>query len=159
MGIAETRHRQRPGKTHVLRGRPLPMGSNQDLCRESNFKRKAVEKRTSKLSRLLQRTPRPEVMLNRRMPNGTYGGVRGEGTPPLLDSRYLPRSSRRCTVLQLISIFWTLRRCPCAVLQLISIFWTLRQCPCTVLQLISIFWTLRSRFPQKERGCIDPATI
>ena len=27
---------------------------------------------------LLQRTPRFEVLLNRRMPNGTYGGVRGQ---------------------------------------------------------------------------------
>ena len=34
---------------------------------------------------LLFRTPRFEVMLNRRMPNGMYGGVRGERKSPLLD--------------------------------------------------------------------------
>jgi uncharacterized membrane protein YtjA (UPF0391 family) len=60
-----------------------------------------------------------------------------------------------CTILQLISLFWTLRRHPCAILQLISLFWTLRRHPCTVLQLISIFWTLRSRFLKKERGYLQ----
>ena len=31
------------------------------------------------------KAPRFEVMLNRRMPNGMYGGVRGERKSPLLD--------------------------------------------------------------------------
>ena len=35
--------------------------------------------------RLLYGTTCFEVMLNRRMPNGMYGGVRGERKSPLLD--------------------------------------------------------------------------
>ena len=54
------------------------MDSNQNMCSQSNLKREAVTSRTCQLLRLLYGTTCFEVMLNRRMPNGTYGGVRGE---------------------------------------------------------------------------------
>ena len=88
MGITKTRNRKRPSETDIIYGRPLSMGSNQNLCCQSNLKRKAVASRTCQLLRLLYGTTCFEVMLNRRMPNGMYGGVRGERKSPLLD--FLP---------------------------------------------------------------------
>ena len=61
------------------------MDSNKNMCGQSNLKRKTVTGRASKLLRLLHETACFEVILNRRMPNGMYGGVRGEIKSPLLD--------------------------------------------------------------------------
>ena len=72
VGIAEAGNRKRPGETDLVHGRPLPMDSDKDMCSQSNLKRKAVAGRTRQLLRLLFRTSCFEVMLNRRMPNGTY---------------------------------------------------------------------------------------
>ena len=54
------------------------MDSNENLCSQGNLKRKAETGRACELLRLLHGTSCFEVMLNRRMPNGMYGGVRGE---------------------------------------------------------------------------------
>ena len=62
------------------------MDSNENLCSQGNLKRKAETGRACELLRLLHGTSCFEVMLNRRMPNGMYGGVRGEKKSPLLDS-------------------------------------------------------------------------
>lgn len=85
MGIAETGNRKRPGEADSLYGRPLSMGSDENMCSQGNLKRKAVTGRAYQMLRLLLRTSCFEVMLNRRMPNGMYGGVRGEVQSPLLD--------------------------------------------------------------------------
>ena len=61
------------------------MDSNENLCSQGNLKRKAETGRACELLRLLHGTSCFEVMLNRRMPNGMYGGVRGERKSPLLD--------------------------------------------------------------------------
>ena len=61
------------------------MDSDQNVCCQSNLKRKADTGRTCQLLQLLHGTPYFEVMLNRRMPNGMYGGVSGERNSPLLD--------------------------------------------------------------------------
>ena len=53
------------------------MGSDENMCSQGNLKRKAVTGRAYQMLRLLLRTSCFEVMLNRRMPNGMYGGVRG----------------------------------------------------------------------------------
>ena len=53
------------------------MDSNENLCSQGNLKRKAETGRACELLRLLHGTSCFEVMLNRRMPNGMYGGVRG----------------------------------------------------------------------------------
>lgn len=53
------------------------MDSDENLCSQGNLKRKAEAGRTCQLLRLLHGTSCFEVMLNRRMPNGMYGGVRG----------------------------------------------------------------------------------
>ena len=59
------------------------MDSDQNVCCQSNLKRKADTGRTCQLLQLLHGTPYFEVMLNRRMPNGMYGGVsRGEKFSP-----------------------------------------------------------------------------
>ena len=63
------------------------MDRNENLCSQGNLKRKAETGRACELLRLLHGTSCFEVMLNRRMPNGMYGGVRGE--------RNLPYSIRR----------------------------------------------------------------
>ena len=61
------------------------MDSNENLCSQGNLKRKAETGRACELLRLLHGTSCFEVMLNRRMPKGMYGGVRGERKSPLLD--------------------------------------------------------------------------
>ena len=78
VGIAETRHRKRPCKGDGVLWRLLAMGSDKNMRGQSNFKRKAVAGGTGKLFRLLHVTSCFEVILNRRMPNSMYGGVRGE---------------------------------------------------------------------------------
>ena len=83
VGIAETWRRKRPGKANIIYGRPLSMDSDEILCSQSNFKRKAEAGRTCQLLRLLHGTTRFEVMLNRRMPNGMYWWCeRGEKISP-----------------------------------------------------------------------------
>ena len=69
LGFAETRSARVDGKAIRRIWRPLPS------CRQNHGitphqQRNPREARTSLLRRLLLR-------LNRRMPNGTYGGVRG----------------------------------------------------------------------------------
>ena len=87
MGIAETGNRKRPGEADSLYGRPLSMGSDENMCSQGNLKRKAVTGRAYQMLRLLLRTSCFEVMLNRRMPNGMYGGVRGGlNSPYSIDS-------------------------------------------------------------------------
>lgn len=61
------------------------MGRDQNMCSQGNLKRKVVTGGACQLLRLLLRASCFEVMLNRRMPNGMYGGVRGEVQSPLLD--------------------------------------------------------------------------
>ena len=78
VGIAEAGYRKRPCKTDIIHGRPLSMDRNENLCSQGNLKRKAETGRACELLRLLHGTSCFEVMLNRRMPNGMYGGVRGE---------------------------------------------------------------------------------
>ena len=63
------------------------MDSNENMCGQGNFQRKTVTGRTGQLLRLLHGATCFEAMLNRRMPNGMYGGVRGERKSPLLDCR------------------------------------------------------------------------
>ncbi len=77
MGIAETGNRKRPCEADILHGRPLSMGRDQNMCSQGNLKRKVVTGGACQLLRLLLRASCFEVMLNRRMPNGMYGGVRG----------------------------------------------------------------------------------
>ena len=48
------------------------MDSDENMCGQGNLKRKAVTGRACELLRLLHGTSCFEVMLNRRMPNGTY---------------------------------------------------------------------------------------
>ena len=48
------------------------MDSDKNMCSQGNLKRKAVTGRACELLRLLHGTSCFEVMLNRRMPNGTY---------------------------------------------------------------------------------------
>ena len=85
MGIAETRDRKRPCKSDGILRRPLPMGSDENVCGKGNLKRKAVTGRTCQLLRLLSGTSCFEVMLNRRMPNGTYWWCERGIKFPLLD--------------------------------------------------------------------------
>ncbi len=54
------------------------MGSNENMCSQGNLKRKVGASGACELLRLLHGAACFEVMLNRRMPNGMYGGVRGE---------------------------------------------------------------------------------
>ncbi|MCM1302759.1 MAG: hypothetical protein NC305_06665 [Lachnospiraceae bacterium] len=61
------------------------MDSDKNMYCQGNLQRKAVAGRTCELLRLLHGTPCFEVILNRRMPNGMYGGVRGVRKSPLLD--------------------------------------------------------------------------
>ena len=42
MGIEETGNRKRPCEADILHGRPLSMGSNENMCSQGNLKRKAV---------------------------------------------------------------------------------------------------------------------
>ena len=96
MGIAKAGNRKKSCKTDLIHGRPLSMDSNQNMCCQSNLKRKAVTGRTCQLLRLLYGTTCFEVMLNRRMPNGMYGGVRGERKSPLLDFTKATRKRAGC---------------------------------------------------------------
>lgn len=72
VGIAKTWYRKRCGKTYILLWRPLSVDSDENMRGQGNLKRKAVTGGTCKLLRLLHGTSCLEVMLNRRMPNGTY---------------------------------------------------------------------------------------
>ena len=89
MGTSETRSLQRLSKTDIVLWRQIPMGRDQDLCNTDNLKRGALQGRSYQLSWLLQWASCFEVKLNRRMPNGTYGGVRGgwQNPPTRLASR------------------------------------------------------------------------
>lgn len=49
MGIAETGNRKRPCEADILYGRPLSMGSDENMCSQSNLKRKTVAGRTCQL--------------------------------------------------------------------------------------------------------------
>ena len=69
MGIAETRSTRVDGKA-VSRIRERLSGGGEDNGAAPYKQRNPRKTRTSKLSGLL-------LELNRRMPNGTYGGVRG----------------------------------------------------------------------------------
>ncbi len=53
-------------------GGALSVDSDENMCDQSNLKRKAVTGGTGKLFRLLYGASCFEVMLNHRMPNGTY---------------------------------------------------------------------------------------
>ena len=70
LGIAETRGTRVDGKTVSRIWRPLP-GGCKDHRPTPHQQRNPRKARTSQLCRLLL------IGLNRRMPNGTYGGVRG----------------------------------------------------------------------------------
>ena len=69
VGITETGSTGMDGKTKCRIRRPLS-GCSKDSRITSNNKRNPRKARTHQLCRLL-------FELNRRMPNGTYGGVRG----------------------------------------------------------------------------------
>ncbi len=89
VGIAEVRNRKRPCENDGVLRRPLLLDSHENMCGKGNIQRSPWKGRTYKLPRLLQWASRFEVMLNRRMPNGMYGGVRGERKSPLLDQNAL----------------------------------------------------------------------
>ena len=62
------------------------MDSYKNMCKQSHIKGKTHKARLSELYRLLQQSKAYfEIELNRRMPNGTYGGVRGRRKSALLD--------------------------------------------------------------------------
>ena len=69
LGIAETRGARVDGKAVSRLRRPLPSG-RKDHRTAPHQQRNPRKARTPKLCRLL-------LGLNRRMPNGTYGGVKG----------------------------------------------------------------------------------
>lgn len=99
MGIAETGNRKGPCEADILHGRPLSMGRDQNMCSQGNLKRKVVTGGACQLLRLLLRASCFEVMLNRRMPNGMYGGVRGGLNSPYSiaqHGRFLMGESPKC---------------------------------------------------------------
>ena len=61
VGIAEVGNRKRYGETDIIHGRPLSMGSDDNICSQGNLQRKAVTGRACQLLRLLFRTPCFEV--------------------------------------------------------------------------------------------------
>ncbi len=63
----------------------IPMGSSLCMYQARSVKAKIHECRIGQLFGLLQRETCFEILLNRRIPNGTYGGVRGAASPSLLD--------------------------------------------------------------------------
>ena len=77
VGSAEARHRKRPCKSDSILRQQILLDSHQNLCVQSNLQRETSPRGASQSVRLLCRTIHVEVDLNRRMPNGTYGGVRG----------------------------------------------------------------------------------
>ena len=85
VGSAETRHRQRPCKSNSILRQQILLGGYQNMCGQSNLQRKTSPSRTSQSVQLLRRTAHVEVDLNRRMPNGTYGGVKGWRKSTLFD--------------------------------------------------------------------------
>lgn len=72
VGIVKAGHRKRTGKTDIIYGKPLPPGSDENLCSQGNIKTEAVAGRISQLLHLLHGTSCFEVLLNRRMTNRTY---------------------------------------------------------------------------------------
>ena len=77
VGSVETRHRKRPCESNSILRQQILLGSYQNLRDQSNLQRKTSPRGASQPVRLLCRKAHVEVDLNRRMPNGTYGGVKG----------------------------------------------------------------------------------
>ena len=85
MGPEEAWSGKRLGEIDGVLWEPLSMGSEKNGVAMGYLKRNSHSARLNKLPRLLSGPTCLEIELNRRMPNGTSGGVRGRGEPSLLD--------------------------------------------------------------------------
>ena len=85
MGPEEAWSGKRFGEIDGVLWEPLSMGSEENGIVKGYLKRNPHSARLNKLPRLLSGPACFEIELNRRMPNGMSGGVRGRGEPSLLD--------------------------------------------------------------------------
>ena len=77
MGTVKARSAGMAGKQDVVLGRPLHLGGDKILPETSNIQRNTDQTRPGQLFGLLFNSTCFEIEPNRRMPNGTSGGVRG----------------------------------------------------------------------------------
>ena len=98
LGLEEAGSAGMAGKENVTVGRPLPICGTKILPEKSRFQRNTDQARPGQSSRLLLETTCFEIESNRRMPNGTSGGVRGGGNLPLLDCFALKHPNRTQTI-------------------------------------------------------------